>query len=200
MIQSIYYYNVSLRHISYLKPSQYLLYVTSNGELYSWYMFVLLGWEIQPAIRPFCLLLRCHLTTRAYKQAIHFNGNGDREFSRMCRRQEGWACGREGGLLITYGHYVIVAAWQAQRNVCKSIHILSAIPKCVLMTTIWMMMMMMLMRTTYLLPAPICICERQSASATHTHYLYAAISDAKCIPNVKIPGRACFGNYIYIVI
>lgn len=35
----------------------------------------------------------------------------------------------EGGLLITYGHYVIVAAWQAQRNVCKSIHILSAIPK-----------------------------------------------------------------------
>jgi len=43
MIQSIYYYNVSLRHISYLKPSQYLLYVTSNGELYSWYMFVLLS-------------------------------------------------------------------------------------------------------------------------------------------------------------
>jgi len=37
MIQSIYYYN------PYLKPSQYLLYVTSNGELYSWYMFVLLS-------------------------------------------------------------------------------------------------------------------------------------------------------------
>jgi len=36
----------------------------------------------QPAIyssTPTSLLLLCHLTTRAYKQAIHFNVNGERE-------------------------------------------------------------------------------------------------------------------------
>lgn len=123
MIQSIYYYN------PYLKPSQYLLYVTSNGELYSWYMFVLLSQprSNQPSnhsaysfavTQPHAPISRQYILTAM-----------ETENSAECtgaRKDEHVA---EGGLLITYGHYVIVAAWQAQRNVCKSIHILSAIPK-----------------------------------------------------------------------
>jgi len=71
--------------------------------------------------------------------------------------------------LITYGHYVIVAAWQAQRNVCKSIHILSAIPKCVMMTIIWMMTLMMMRGgTPHLPPALICIYVGCTLSAQPT--------------------------------